>query len=382
MVVRGFPLAGQGEMRSDFASSQKPSPYLPRGGTAASCYAAALFLMKILFIGGTGIISTACTKLAIARGLDVTLLNRSQRETIPGARQLTADIAGTDIAKTLGDQHWDVVVDFIAFSPAQVEHRLALFRGKIDQYVFISSASAYQKPLSHYLITESTPLANPFWDYSRNKIACEEALLRAYRDDAFPMTIIRPSFTYGDTVVPLAVNSWPHPFTAVARMRAGKPVIVPGDGLSLWTMTHNTDFAKGLVGLLGHQGAIGQAFHITSDEVLTWNQIYQSTAEAAGVRSPRLVHIATDFLNGCLPETVGGLAGDKSHSAIFDNTKIKRFVPDFVATTRYHDGIARTLRWFDADPRRQTFDADANAKWDRLITAYERGLEAARRDLA
>lgn len=338
--------------------------------------------MKILFIGGTGIISTACTQLALARGFDVTLLNRSQRGAVAGTHQLTGDIEAPGIATTLGARYWDAVVDFIAFTPAQVEQRLALFRGKTGQYVFISSASAYQKPLSHYLITESTPLANPFWDYSRNKIAGEERLLRAYREEAFPMTIIRPSFTYGDTVVPLAVDSWPHPFTAIARLRAGKPLIVPGDGLSLWTMTHNTDFAKGLVGLLGHQGALGQAFHITSDEVLTWNQIYQSTAEAAGIRSPKLVHIATDFINACLPDTVGGLIGDKSHSALFDNTKIKRFVPDYVATTRYHDGIARTLSWFDADPKRQTLDAALDTKWDRLIAAYERGLDAARRECA
>lgn len=338
--------------------------------------------MKILFIGGTGIISTACTQLAIARGFDVTLLNRSRRETIAGARQLTADIEAPSAAAALADERWDAVVDFIAFTPAQVEQRLARFRGKVGQYVFISSASAYQKPLGHHLITESTPLANPFWDYSRNKIACEDLLQRAYRDEAFPITIIRPSLTYGDSVVPLAVNSWAHSFTAIARLRAGKPLIVPGDGLSLWTITHNSDFAKGLVGLLGHPGAIGQAFHITSDEALTWNQIYQQTAEAAGVAAPRLVHIASDFITTCLPDTLGSLLGDKSHSALFDNTKIKRFVPEFMATMRYRDGIAQTLRWFDAGPKRQAIDAAADAQWDRLIAAYERGLDGARREFA
>ena len=337
--------------------------------------------MKVLFLGGTGIISTACTQLAVARGFHVTLLNRARRESLPGIHQITADMADPAATATaMGNQRWDAVVDFIAFTPAEIEQRIALFRGRTAQYVFISSASAYQKPLAHYLITESTPLANPFWDYSRNKAAGEERLLRALREEAFPVTTVRPSLTYGDTVVPLAVNSWLKSYTAVDRMRRGQPVIVPGDGLSLWTITHNSDFAKGLVGLLGQQGAIGQAFQITSDEVLTWNQIYQFTAEAAGVPSPRLVHIASDFITACIPEDTGTLLGDKSHSAVFDNAKIKRFVPDFVCTTRFRDGIARTLAWFDADPVRRQIDDEANAAWDRLIAAYERGLEAARRE--
>jgi nucleoside-diphosphate-sugar epimerase len=337
--------------------------------------------MKILFLGGTGIISTACTQLAIARGFDVTLLNRSRRESVSGAVQIVADINSPDVAGALRDHHWDAVVDFIAFDVAAIEQRLQLFRGRTRQYVFISTASAYQKPLTHHLITESTPLANPHWDYSQKKIAAEDRLTRAYRDESFPITIVRPSLTYGDTVVPLVLNSWAHSFTAIARLRAGKPLVVPGDGLSLWTITHNSDFAKGLVGLLGHPGAIGHAVHITSDEALTWNQIFQLTAEAAGVASPRLVHIASDFITACFPDTTGTLLGDKSHSAIFDNTKIKRLVPDFVATTRYRAGIESTVRWFDADPRRQTIDAAADARWDRLIGAYERGLAAARRDL-
>ncbi|HVU33276.1 MAG TPA: NAD-dependent epimerase/dehydratase family protein [Opitutaceae bacterium] len=335
--------------------------------------------MKILFLGGTGIISTACVELAIARGFDVTVLNRANRGPISGARQITADIGGAAVAAALGHGRWDAVIDFLAYDPRSIEQRLGLFRGKTGHYVFISSASAYEKPLSHYLITESTPLANPFWDYSRNKIASEERLMRAWREEHFPMTIIRPSLTYGDTVVPLAVNSWAEKsFTAVARLRAGKPLIVPGDGLSLWTITHNSDFAKALVGLLGNVAAMGTAVHITSDEVLTWNQIYQQTAEAAGVAEPRLVHIASDFITACLPEMTGTLTGDKSNSAIFDNTKVKRLVPDYVATTRYRDGIKRTIRWFDADPRRQIIDEPANAAWDKLLSAYEGGLSAAR----
>jgi nucleoside-diphosphate-sugar epimerase len=337
--------------------------------------------MKVLFLGGTGIISTACVDLALARGFEVTLLNRSLRGAVPGTDQITADIGDPSaVSAALGRRSWDVVVDFITFTPTAVRERIRLFLGRTGQYVFISSASAYQKPLSHYRITESTPLANPFWQYSRDKIACEEALAQAHRDEGFPSTVIRPSLTYGNLVIPLSVNSWTKSYTAVDRMRRGQPVIVQGDGLSLWTITHNSDFAKGLVGLLGHQGSLGHAFHITSDEALTWNQIYEATAEAAGVRSPRLVHIATDFIGACLPDHVGGLQGDKSHSAIFDNSKIRCFVPDFVATTRFRDGIARTIAWFDADPARRQIDEAANASWDRLIDAYGRGLESARRD--
>lgn len=334
--------------------------------------------MNVLFIGGTGIISTACTELALARAIKVTLLNRSLRAPIAGAAVIAADINEPGAAaRALSGRTWDAVVDFISFTPADVEARLELFRGRVGQFVFISSASAYQKPLSHYLITESTPLANPLWEYSRNKIACEERLLAAYRAEGFPVTIIRPSLTYGDTIVPLAVNSWLKGYTAIERMRRGQPLIVPGDGLSLWTITHNSDFAKGLVGLLGHAGALGHTFHITSEEALTWNQIYVMTAEAAGVPSPLLVHIASDFITACIPSMVGTLLGDKSHSAVFDNSKIRRFVPGFEATTRYRDGIARTVAWYDADPRRKVVDAEACASWDRLIQAYSRGLDAA-----
>ena len=337
--------------------------------------------MKILFIGGTGIISTACAELAVARGFDLTVLNRGLRECQPGAKQIVGDIhdAGA-VSVALAGQTWDVVVDFISFTPAEIEQRITLFKGRVGQFIFISSASIYQKPAAHWLITESTPLVNPYWDYSRNKIACEERLLRALREEGFPAVIVRPSFTYGNSIVPLALNSWPKTFTAVDRMRRGKPVIIPGDGLTLWTMTHNSDFAKALAGLLGHQGAIGHAFHITSDEVLTWNQIYEAVAEAAGVTALQKVHMSSDFITACVPDAAGGLHGDKSNCAIFDNAKIRRFVPDYVATTRFRDGIRRTLAWFDAEPRRQEIDDESNAKWDKLIAAYERGLEAARRE--
>lgn len=333
--------------------------------------------MRVLFIGGTGIISTACTRLAAEQGIDLTVLTRGQRSVdLPaGVRTLTADI---DNAPSLGDGTWDAVVNFIAFTPRDIERDLQLFRGRTRQYVFISSASAYQKPVGDYLITESTPLVNPFWDYSRDKIACEERLMRAHREEAFPITIIRPSLTYGETQVVLAVNSWAKSYTAVDRMRRGKKVIVPGDGTSLWVITHNSDFAKGLVGLLGHARALGHAFHITSDEAMTWDQYYRITAEAAGVE-PQLLHIPSDFIAACVPEKRGGLIGDKAVSVVFDNSKIKRFVPNYCATTPFAQGIRRTIEWFDADPARRQIDDEANAVWDKLITAYEQGLENALR---
>jgi nucleoside-diphosphate-sugar epimerase len=335
--------------------------------------------MKVLFVGGTGLISSACTRLAVDRGVELFLLNRgSDPDRALGATPLIADLrdqAATE--RALAGQRFDVVVDWIAYTPDDIERDLRLFGGRTDQFVFISSASAYLKPLGDWRIREDTPLANPFWDYSRNKIACEDRLMRAYREDGFPVTIVRPSLTYGDTQVPLLVNSWERPFTIVARMRQGKPVIVPGDGTSLWTMTHNSDFAKGLVGLLGRRAAIGHAFNIMSDEVMTWDEIYRQTAAAAGVEA-RIIHIASDFIAACMPEMRGTLLGDKSGSAVFDTTKLMRFVPDFRATTPYSEGIRRTIAWFDADPARQAVDAEMDADWDRLILAYERGLDNAR----
>jgi nucleoside-diphosphate-sugar epimerase len=340
--------------------------------------------MRILFVGGTGTISTACSQLAVERGIDLTLLTRGQHSsTLPqGVKTITADItdaAGT--AQALGNQSFDAVVDWIAFTAADIERDLEHFRGRTRQYVFISSASAYQKPGTHYLITESTPLANPFWQYSRDKIACEDRLMRAYREEGFPITIVRPSLTYGDHKITLPVNSWAKSYTAVDRMRRGKKVIVPGDGSSLWVITHNSDFAKGFIGLLGNRQAIGHAFHITSDEVMCWDQYYRLVAEAAGVE-PQLIHIPSDFIGACLPEAYGGLIGDKAVSVVFDNTKIKRFVPGYCATTPYWQGIRRTLAWFDADPARREIDDAANAAWDKLVDGYERGLQETKRSFA
>lgn len=332
--------------------------------------------MKILFIGGTGIISTASTALAVERGFDVTLLTRGQHTAkLPGpVKTLLGDINDPSLPAKLAHEKFDAVVDWIAFTPADVERDLRLFRGRTRQYIFISSASVYQRPATHYLITESTPLANPYWDYSRNKIACEERLMNAYRDEGFPVTLVRPSLTYGETLVPLVLNSWADlSYTAVDRMLRGKKLVVPGDGSSLWVITHNSDFAKGFVGLLGNAQAIGHAFHITSDEVLTWDQLFRTVGTAVGVE-PQLVHIASDSIIACMPEKEGTLIGDKAVSVVFDNSKIKRFVPGYCATTSFAQGVRQSLAWFDADPARKKIDEKANAGWDKLIALYERGM--------
>ncbi len=335
--------------------------------------------MQVLFIGGSGIISTACTQLAAQRGIDLTLVNRGQHEVSlpPGVKTLALDIHDVRAAeKALAGITYDTVVDWVAYTPDDIERDLKLFRGRTRQFVFISSASAYQKPATHYLITESTPLANPHWDYSRNKIACEERLMKAYREEGFPVTIVRPSLTYGDTQIPLITNKWEKPYTIVDRMLKKQKIVVPGDGTSLWVITHNSDFAKGFVGLLGHEQAIGHAFHITSDEAMTWDQYCRIVAAALGVEA-RIVHIPSDFIIACLPALEGSLIGDKSVSVVFDNSKIKRLVPDYCATTRFSEGIRRTLAWFKADPARQQVDAAHNATWDKIIDGYEKGLQAA-----
>jgi nucleoside-diphosphate-sugar epimerase len=332
--------------------------------------------MKALFIGGTGLISSAVSSLAIERGIELYLLNRGRRgDFIPaGAKAIVADVQDRRaLRKALEGLNFDVIVDWIAFRPDEIEADIELFRGKTGQFIFISSASAYQKPATHHLITESTPLSNPFWQYSRDKIACEEALNRAYRDSAFPVTIVRPSLTYGDTMIPAAVMSWNHPWTLVDRMRKGKKIIVQGDGSSLWTMTHNSDLAKGLIGLMGNARATGHAFHITSDEVLTWDQIVMQIGAAAGVR-PAIAHVTSDFLAAVNPDDLGNLIGDKAQCGIFDNSKIKAFVPGFVATMPFSVGVARSVAWFEAHPERCTIDAAFNELSDRIIAANERAL--------
>jgi nucleoside-diphosphate-sugar epimerase len=335
--------------------------------------------MKILFIGGSGVISRAATQLTIAAGHELWLMNRGKRRPIEGARSLVADLADLEgVRAALREHTWDVVVQWIAFAPSDIRRDLELFRDQTRQYIFISSASVYQKPLSHYLITESTPRANPHWEYSRLKIACEQELEAAHQASGFPGVIVRPSLTYGEDQVPLVLNAWAQSWTAIDRMRRGAPVIIPGDGTSLWTITHNTDFGAGLVGLFGNPTTLGHAFHITSDEVLTWNQIFLQAAQAAGVNAPKFVHIPSDFLISCVPAVEGTLLGDKAVSAVFDNTKIKRFVPGFAARTPFALGIRQTIAWFDADPVRKQIDAATNQRWDKLVSAYERGLGRAK----
>jgi nucleoside-diphosphate-sugar epimerase len=326
--------------------------------------------MKVLFIGGTGIISTAVTRLALAKGIELYHLNRGKRASAPdGVQTITADIHQIEQARqALGDHHFDVVVDWIAFTVEHIERDLALFAGRTKQFIFISSASAYQKPLSHPVITESTPLHNPYWLYSRNKIASENRLLKAYNDDGFPVTIVRPSYTYEQNF-PIALGGGTT-YTLIDRLKRGQPIIIHGDGTSLWVNTHSEDFARGFVGLLGHSQAIGHAFHITSDEVLTWDQIYATLADAVGVQ-PNVVHIASDFIAKVAPDEGDGLLGDKAHSVIFDNSKIKTFVPGFQCVIPLREGMRRTLAWFDADPARQRISAEVNATMDRILAAYQ-----------
>jgi len=336
--------------------------------------------MKVLFIGGTGNISSAASRLCVAQGIDLFLLNRGITPVdIPDAKSIIADINNKDECRTkLKDHTWDTVVNWIAYTTEHIERDIELFAGKTRQYIFISSASVYQKPLSHPVITESTPLANPFWPYSQRKIACEEKLLQSYRATGFPATIVRPSLTY-QYVIPVAIGSW-QDYTIVDRMKKNKKIIVHGDGTSLWTITHAEDFARGFTGLIGHQQAVGHAFHITSDELLTWNQIYQALAEAAGVTA-NIVHIPSDFIVKAAKKAgregvIGNLWGDKTESVIFDNTKIKAFVPGFTAVIPFKQGIKRTLEWYQADPARMKIIEDNNTFTDSVIEAYEKAYDA------
>lgn len=318
--------------------------------------------MRALFIGGTGVISSACSQQSIERGIELYLLNRgqSQRPVPEGARILHGNIHDPEeVKRVLEDRTFDVVVDWIAYTPDQVQKDIDLFRDRTGQYIFISTAAAYQKPPASLPITESVPLNNPYWEYARAKIACENMLIAAYRELHFPVTIVRPSHTYDRTKIPIPGGGG---FTMVDRMRKGKKVIVHGDGTSLWVLTHHQDFAKGFIGLLGNPHVIGDAFHITSDEVLTWNQIFEIIASAAGAEL-RLVHVPSEGISAFDAEWGAGLVGDKAHSVIFDNTKIKRAVPAFLATIPFVQGASEILAWYDEDPKRQA----VNEKFDRLV---------------
>lgn len=334
--------------------------------------------MKVLFIGGTGTISTAISKALIAAGHQLYVINRGSRNDIFSGKinAITVDINDeTTAAKKLEGMSFDVVCDFIGFVPEQLERDYRLLKGKTKQFMYISSASAYQKPLSDYRITEGTPLANPYWEYSRNKIACEDYLMKLYREEGFPVTIIRPSHTYDERSVPLGVHGENGSYQVIKRMLQGKPVIIHGDGTSLWTMTHNSDFAKGFIGLMGNIHAIGEAFQITTDETLTWNQIYSAIADCLGVPL-KAYYVPSDFLAAVSDyDFTGSLIGDKANSVVFDNSKLKRAVPDFCPTVRFDIGVKQTVEYVMAHEECQVEDKKFDAWCDRVIAALERAKE-------
>jgi nucleoside-diphosphate-sugar epimerase len=321
--------------------------------------------LSVLFIGGTGIISSACAELAVASGVNLTVLNRGKnpvRELPAGTRAITADIRDKEaVSSALGNREFDAVVNFVAFSPEHVQTDIELFAGRTGQYVFISSASAYAKPVAQLPIRESTPLRNPFLAYSRDKIACEERLNGEYRDNGFPVTIVRPSHTYDRTAIPL-LGGW----TAIDRMRRGEPVVVHGDGTSLWVLTHHADFARAFVPLLGRPQAIGEDFQITSDEAQPWDQIYRTLGRAAGAE-PELVHVSSDQIARTVPDWGPGLLGDMAHSVIFDNTKVRQLAPGWAATIPWAEGAREMIEWFDADPDRRVVDPDTEANIKSLV---------------
>lgn len=302
--------------------------------------------MKALFIGGTGIISSACSELAVAKGITLYHLNRGRsHRKIEGVNQITGDIRNKpEIRNILNSYSFDVVVNWICYTPEHLQTDLEIFRGKVGQYILISSASAYQKPPQKLPITEDTPLENPFWQYSRDKIACERILMDEFQRNKFPATIVRPSHTYDQTLLPF---DWG--YTVLDRIKKEKPVIIHGDGTSLWTLTHHRDFAKGFIGLLGNQKAIGEAFHITSDELLPWNNIYELIAHELGV-SLKAVHISSDYIAKIDPRMEGSLLGDKAHSMIFDNSKIKRLVPDYQGKIKFAEGVKEIINWYENHP--------------------------------
>jgi nucleoside-diphosphate-sugar epimerase len=332
--------------------------------------------LRVLFIGGSGIISSACSWLAVERGIELFALNRGRSNAVRALPDqvmvLHGDIRDPDsVRQAIGRREFDAVVDWVAFTPEHVRTDIELFRGRTGQYVFISSASAYQTPPARLPVTESTPLRNPFWRYSRDKIACEDTLVAAYRNENFPATIVRPSHTYDRTLVPFD-GGW----TVVERMRRGKPIVVHGDGTSLWTLTHNRDFATGFVPLLGHARAIGEAFHITSEDVLTWNQIAQILAAAAGVTAD-IVHVPSEVIADMNPDWGASLLGDKAHSMIFDNSKLRAIVPDYQPVIPFERGAREIVAWHDEDPSRQQVDQRIDAAMDELL-AMLRTAPAAR----
>ena len=336
--------------------------------------------MKILLIGGTGTISSAITRQLAEDGHELWLLNRGNRkgEVPANVRQVICDINDeAEVMRQTGAEVFDAVCEFIGFLPSQVERDIRLFSGRTRQYVYISSASAYNKPAASHVITEGTTLANPYWEYSRNKIACEELLMRTYREEGFPVTIVRPSHTYCERGVPVSVHGLKGSWQVLKRMMEGKPVLVQGDGSSLWTLTWNEDFARGFIGLLGNPKAIGEVFQIMSDEQLTWNQIYQSVANALGVKF-KPYYVSSEFLAAVSPKAydfTGNLLGDKSVTVVFDCTKLKRAVPGFCATTRFDEGVHRCLAYLQSHPELQEEDPEFDAWCDRVIEVLEQAKQ-------
>lgn len=331
--------------------------------------------MKILFIGGTGTISMAITKLLLQRGHEVFLLNRGSRtgELPSFVNLIQADINNEDGVKSKIDgMKFDCVCDFIGFVPSQIERDYRIFNGKTKQFMYISSASAYHKPVKSYIINEGTSLANPYWEYSRNKIACEELLMKLYRENGFPVTIVRPSHTYDERSVPLGVHGKNGSWQVIKRMLEGKPVIIHGDGTSLWTMTHNSDFAVGFCGLVGNPHAIGEAFQITNDETLTWNQIYKCIADALGVEL-KACHVSSEFLAAVSDyDFTGSLIGDKSCSVVFDNSKLKKAVPEFKPVVHFEDGIRMTIKNVLSNSELQKDDPEFDQWCDKVISVLEK----------
>jgi nucleoside-diphosphate-sugar epimerase len=322
--------------------------------------------MRILFIAGTGTISSACARLALAQGMDVSIVNRGhsdRRDLPPSVEVLVADAQKIDeLSAALAGRAFDVVADFRAFTPGEVRARLDLLRGRVGQYVFVSSATVYQKPPALLPIVESTPLSNPGWQYAADKIRCEDVLTAAYRDERYPITIVRPSHTYDERTPPV-YGGW----TQIDRMRRGAPVVVHGDGTSLWTVTHSDDFAVGFIGLLGDPRTFGHALHITSDDVYSWNQIYEILAAAAGVSGPKLVHVPSERIASADKDWGDALLGDMAHSLVFDNTKLKRLVPGFATRTPFPAAARKIVAWFDADAARQVVDERFNAVVESLL---------------
>jgi len=327
--------------------------------------------MRVLYIGGTGNISSACVAESLARGHEVTLLTRGNLLAPVGVHAVLGDRQDRSLLADLASQSFDVVANFLGFVSDDIDRDVGAFRGHVGQYLFVSSAACYEKPPQHHVITEDTPLANPYWQYARDKIACEAALRQAM-NGGFPATIVRPSYTYGETWVPCSVGG--HGYTVVDRIRRAKPIISHGDGQSLWVLTHTSDFAVGFVGLFGKAKALGEAFQITSDEVQTWDGIYRTIAQAAG-REARIEHISSAFIAGCYPKLGPGLLGDKTYSVVFDCRKLKRVVPEFEAKVTFAEGIRRSLAWHDADPnRRHTVNAEVDAMMDDLIARHRAAM--------